>query len=115
MTMLQSIGFLVCVGQHAFRLGRQRKLNRSRNFFTKEGAPLDFLTNRLNRHLGTWKKTPGQRLVLAHQPQKEMFRFDCRCAKLGSFVSREKNYSSCFFGITFEHLPCYRRITWVVA
>ncbi len=69
MSMLQAIALFMSVLQDFLGFGSQREFNRSRDFFSQEGATFNFFANRFDGQLGPGKKTPGERLIFTHQSQ----------------------------------------------
>src|SRR5690349_8076212 len=102
--MLKPVTFLVRISEDVLGFRRERQFDRGGDLLTQKRASFDLLTNRLNRNLRAREKPSGQRFVLAHQSQQQVFGLDCRSAELRSLVTCEENNPSRFFCVAFEHL-----------
>src|SRR5688572_4825032 len=103
MPVLQAIGFLVRVMQHTLSFRRQRQLDGSWNPLAQQRAAFNFSANGFDRNLRAWEEAAGERFVLTHQTEQQMFRLNRGRAKLRCFVASEKNYPSRLFRVAFEH------------
>ena len=89
--------------QDALALRAQRHFHGGGNALTNGDARFDLFADGLDGSLLP-QETICQRFVLAHQAQQKMLGLDVRAAVLAGFVPRKENYSTRFFGITFEHV-----------
>src|SRR5579864_662522 len=108
MFVIQALGLFGAIGQNAFALVAQWKVDRSGNLFADGGVRFNLLANGFNGRVGA-QKPVGQRLVLAQQPQQQVLRLYVRAPKLASLISGKEDDSARLFGITFKH--DYRRLS----
>src|SRR5205823_2597565 len=87
--MIQTLGFLGAVSQHALALVAERQIDRRRNLFPNRGMPFDLFPDRIDSRMRS-EKPVGQRLILPKQAQQQMLRLDVRASKLARLVPREK-------------------------
>ena len=73
--VVQPLGFLGAIGQHALALVAQRQIDRGRNLLADGGVAFDLLANRFDRRVGA-QKAIRQRLVFAQQAQQQMLGLD---------------------------------------
>ena len=109
--VIQPLGFLRAIGQHALALMAQRQIDRGRNLLAQRGVRFDLLANGFYRRAGA-QKAIGERLVFPQQTQQQMLGLDTRTAELAGLVSGEEDDSAGLFGITFKHNSCpvHRRL-----
>src|SRR5580658_6618061 len=103
--VIEALGFLGAIGQHALALMAQRKIDRGRYFFAQRGMRLDLLADRLDRRARA-EEAVGKGFILAQQPQQQMFGLNARATKLAGFIPGEEDYPASLFGITFKHNSC---------
>jgi len=100
--VVEPLGLLRAIRQHALALMAQRQVDGSRHFFAQRGVRLDLLTNGFDGRART-EEAVGQRLIFPQQSQQQVFGFDTRTAELAGFITGKKDYTARFFGITFKH------------
>ena len=59
------------------------------------------------------KDAAGQALPFSNQPQEEMLGLNRNAPELAGFVTGEEKYSSCPFGVPFEHPGTYVKVEGV--
>ena len=104
MLVIEPLGFLGAIGQHAFAFVAQREIHGGRNLLSNGGVPFDLLAYGIHRRMGP-QEAVGQRLILAKQTQEQMLGFDIRASELAGLIPREKDYSASFLRVPFKHRP----------
>ena len=99
----QTFGFLTSHIKDAFAFGAEGNLHGGGDALANGDARFNLFADGLDGSLLP-QEAIGQGFVLAHQAEQEVLGFDVRTAVLAGLISGKENYSTCFFGITFEHV-----------
>ena len=100
--VIQPLGLLGAIRQHALALVAQRQIHRSGNLLADRGVPFDLLADGLHR--GVRPQEPvRQRLVLAQQAEQQMLGLDVGTAELAGLVPGEEDHPSRFLRVTLKH------------
>ena len=100
--VVQALGFLGAIRQHALALVAERQIDRGRNLLADGGVAFDLLADGFDGRVRP-QKAVGQRLVFAQQAEQQVLGFDIRAAELAGLVTREEDDPPGFFRITFKH------------
>src|SRR5215472_10911375 len=92
-----------CHIEDALALRAQRHFDGGGNSLADGDARLNFFPDGLDRTLLA-QEAVGQRLVLAHQAEKQVFGLDVRASVLAGFVPGKKNDATRFLCVSFEHV-----------
>ncbi len=79
--VIQPLGLLCAVGEHALALVTQRQIDGRGHLLPQRGVRLDLLADRFDRRAGA-KETVRERFVLPQQAQQQVLGFDARAAEL---------------------------------
>ena len=104
MLMAEALGLFGGVGEDALALVGEGEVHGSRDLFADGGVLLDLFANGFYGGVGT-EEAIGERLVLAQEPEQEMFGFDVGRTELTRLVAREKDDAARLLCIAFEHDP----------
>ncbi len=103
MTMIQSLRFLVGIGEDALALVRKGQVDRGRDLLANGRARFNFFANAFDR--GRIAKEPiSQILILTDESQQQMFGFDRCAAELTGLVPSEEDNPTSSFRISFKHI-----------
>ena len=103
--VIQPLGLLGAIGEHALALVAQRQVDGSRNFLSQCRVRFNLLADGFHRRARA-EEAVGQSLIFAQQPQQQVLGLDARAAELAGFVAGEKDHPAGLFGITFKHNSC---------
>src|ERR1700680_2011679 len=99
----ETLRFLTSHVQDAFAFRAEGNLHGGGDALANGDARFNFFADGLDGSLLP-QEAIGQGFILAHQAEQEVLGFDVRTAVLAGLVSGKENYSTRFFGITFEHV-----------
>src|SRR5205085_1385672 len=102
-SVLEAVALLVRVCENAFRFGRERQFDRGGNLLAQGRAPLYLLAYGFERGLRAREEARRQRLVLAHEAQKQVLRLDCGRAELRGLVPREEYDPPRLLRVSLKH------------
>ncbi len=100
--VVQALGFLRAIGQHALALMAERQVHGSRDLLADGGVPLDLLADRIDLRSRP-QEAVCQSLVLAQQAEQQVLGLDVGAAELAGLVSREEDDPSGLFRVSFKH------------
>ena len=100
--VIQALGFLGAIRQHALAFVAEGQIHRSGNLLANGGVAFDLLANGFHGRVRP-QETVGQRLVLPQQAQQQMFGLDIRAAELAGLVAREKDHPPRLLRVTLKH------------
>src|SRR5215475_15467582 len=101
--VVEPLGFLGSICQNAFAFVAERQIHRRGYFLPWSSVPLDLFADRLHGRVRT-KEAVCQRLVLAQQPQQQMFGLDIRTAEHARLIAAKEDGSSGLFVVSLEHI-----------
>src|ERR1700722_3873082 len=94
--VIETLGFLGAIGQHALAFMAQGQIDGGRHFLAERGVRLDLLTDRFDRR-GRAKEAVGEGFILAEQAEQQMFGLNAWAAKLTGFIPGEEDYPASLF------------------
>src|SRR5712692_10473145 len=103
----QPVGLFGRKLQDALGFGAERDLDRGRYLLPEYGSTFDFFADVFEREVRARENAARQPFPFANQAEQEVLGFNRNAAQLTGFVAGEEKYSSCPFGVPFEHPSTY--------